>query len=125
MPDKDPVKNRQRVAAWAARNPVRVALRKAKWRAKRAGVPFDLTAADVVIGDLCPVLGISLVRGSGDGAPTIDRRIPELGYVRGNVTVISNKANRIKNDATLEDLKRIALWLELDTSPPTCIGSRS
>lgn len=40
-----------------------------------------------------------------EDSPSIDKVIPELGYVRGNVWVISNKANRIKNNATLEELK--------------------
>ena len=38
--------------------------------------------------------------------------IPELGYIKGNVWVISNKANRIKNNATLEELRLLVKNLE-------------
>lgn len=33
------------------------------------------------------------------------------GYVKGNITVISNKANRIKNNGTAEEHEAIAKWL--------------
>jgi hypothetical protein len=111
---EDPVANRRAVAAWAAKNPVKLTLRKAKWRAKRDGVPFNLVASDVVIPEFCPVLGLKLERGwlsANDGSPTLDKRVPSDGYVRGNVTVISNKANRIKNDATVEELQAVVDWL--------------
>ena len=85
----------------------------AKARAKARGVPFGLTAADVDVPFRCPVLGIKLVPGQGrngpiDSSPTLDRIIPALGYVRGNVIVVSWRANRIKNDATIEELRSIA-----------------
>lgn len=42
----------------------------------------------------------------------MDRVIPELGYVKGNVEIISYRANRLKNDATYHELRAISLWLE-------------
>lgn len=74
-----------------------------RYRAKRAGVAFNLSPDDIVIPDKCPVLGIPLVRQRGqhmDGTPTVDRIRPALGYVRGNVMVISWRANRLKCDST-------------------------
>jgi len=53
-------------------------------------------------------LGIPLKIGNGkrtDGSATLDRVLPDLGYVPGNVIVISFRANRIKNDATLDELR--------------------
>lgn len=47
-----------------------------------------------------------------DGSPTIDRIINDLGYVKGNVIVISWRANRIKSDATLAELKAIVAFYE-------------
>ncbi len=99
-------------AKW--RTPVKVMLRSARRRAKVAGVPFSITADDVHIPEVCPVLGIVLKRGTGkpdDCSPTLDRRIPRLGYVPGNVAVISSRANRIKTDATLAELDAVAAWL--------------
>ena len=83
--------------------------------AKQSGIPFSITHKDIFIPDTCPALGIPLVKGDGkqhDGSPTLDRVNPELGYVKGNVVVISYKANRIKNNGNLEDLKAVAAWME-------------
>lgn len=74
------------------------------------GLPFDLTPEDVLIPDICPVLSIPLERVSEnkDNAPSLDRINNSLGYVRGNVVVISFKANRIKSNASLSDLRKVA-----------------
>jgi len=88
----------------------------AKYRAKRLGVLFDLDLRDVVIPDKCPVLGIPLTSSTSGKAvassPSLDRMIPEKGYVRGNVFVISYRANVLKNDATLDEIKAIVTYLE-------------
>lgn len=94
---------------------------KAKQRAKEKGVPFTIKRADVIIPTHCPVLGLRLQTGGGTGkfgesSPTLDRIIPELGYVPGNVAVISWRANRIKNDGTADELQKIADWIR-DNSP--------
>jgi hypothetical protein len=74
----------------------------AKSRAKAKGLPFNITSQDIIIPTLCPVLKIPLIQGEGtitDASPTLDKRVPHLGYVVGNVTVISSLANRIKTNA--------------------------
>ena len=95
-------------------DPIRYKLEKLKIRARKFGVPFDLVAADIAIPTHCPVLGLAL-RGFGEGraenAPEFDRLVPALGYVRGNVAIISRRANRIKNDGTLEEHERIVEWM--------------
>jgi hypothetical protein len=63
---------------------------------------------------VCPVLGLPLFPGRGQptaNSPSIDRVDPSLGYVRDNVWVISNRANMIKNDATLEELEALVCAL--------------
>lgn len=85
----------------------------AKTRARKLELPFTITIDDVVIPSHCPILGIPLFRATGrngqaENSPTLDRIRPELGYVRGNVIVISNRANRIKSDATIKELRDIA-----------------
>lgn len=86
-------------------------LRSAKARAKKRGLAFDLTREDIAIPSLCPVLGIELVQGvwSGfiDSSPTLDRIDSAGGYTRGNVVVISWRANRIKCDATVSEMKKL------------------
>ena len=89
-------------------------LQRAKSRAIQKGVPFSLTIDDIIIPEYCPILKTKLEQGDkihNDNSPSLDRLIPSLGYVPGNVTVISYKANRIKNDATPEELKAIVAWV--------------
>lgn len=88
-------------------------LANARQRAAKAGVPFGITRADIVIPSHCPVLGVELVRrigrkGGCDSSPSLDRIIPDLGYVPGNIVVVSRRANRIKTDATVEELEAVA-----------------
>ena len=93
-------------------------LRAAKCRAKEKGVPFDLSESDITIPEVCPALGIPISISPGratDNSPSLDRIIPALGYVRGNVRVISNRANRIKYDATLVELRAVVAYLEKAT----------
>jgi hypothetical protein len=87
----------------------------AKCRAKKKGVPFTITEDDITVPEFCPILGIKLRKGTRKvhhDSPSLDRLIPELGYVPGNVFVISNRANAIKNTGTVEEHRRIADWME-------------
>ncbi len=80
---------------------------KAKVRARAQNVPFSITEADVMIPSHCPYLGIELKVGEGKfspNSPSLDKIIPELGYVPGNVRVISFMANAMKQNATPEQL---------------------
>lgn len=79
----------------------------AKKRAKELVLPFNLDLEDILIPTVCPLLGITIEKGVGtytDNSPTLDRIFPHLGYVKGNVWVVSMRANRIKQDASLEEL---------------------
>ena len=83
---------------------------RAQSRSRKLGLPFNITIEDIVIPEFCPILGIKLNVGLGkvsDASPSLDKVIPGLGYVRGNIQVISNRANRIKTDATLNELKKV------------------
>ena len=79
-----------------------------------SNIPFDITPEDIFIPQYCPVLGIKLQIGNGDSdnSPSLDRIVPVSGYVRNNIQVISTRANRIKNDATLVELRCVLHWLE-------------
>ena len=94
----------------------------AKQRAKKQGVPFELDPLylrQIGIPEYCPVLGIPINKAPGDGSgerndnsPSLDKFIPSLGYVPGNIHVISWRANRLKNDGTPEDWRKIAEWCQ-------------
>lgn len=82
-----------------------------KWRCRRKGLPFNITLEDIEPPVNCPVLGIPLNYNSlhaGPDTPSIDRIIPKLGYIKGNVIVISTRANTLKNNATIEELLKLA-----------------
>ena len=94
-------------------NPVRHRLLTIKAQSKARGIPFDLDVSDIQEATVCPVLGISLSWGTTrtEATAEVDRLVPELGYVRGNVSVISRRANRLKNDGTPEEHELIARWM--------------
>ena len=105
-------------SAWAQAHPERVMWLGAKHHARRLGVPFTIKLEDITIPEYCPVLGIKLSIKGGDDretAPSLDRKIGALGYILGNVFVISNRANRIKSDATADELEKIARYIKLDS----------
>lgn len=90
-----------------------------KMRAKRDNVPCNIVLDDIVIPDVCPVLGIPIEHNANKGfhpnSPSVDRIIPSLGYIRGNVRVISVRANLLKRDGTPEELERVAQYLRGET----------
>ena len=88
---------------------------RAKQRAKKLGLPFNIDESDIVIPEFCPVLGIRLNSGGGDkedSCPSIDRVIPEMGYIKGNVKIISKRANTIKSFGTISDHEKIIEYIK-------------
>lgn len=93
-------------------NPAVQLLGSAKSRAKKYGLDFNLSRADIVVPKVCPALGIPLDFSTKDNVPTLDRVIPAKGYVVGNVHVISWRANRVKLNASLVELQGIVEYLK-------------
>lgn len=102
--------------------------------AKEKNLEHDITKEDIYIPEYCPILGLKLEfsgNGYADNAPSVDRIDNTKGYIKGNVQVISWRANTLKRDATLEELKQLVNYLEkLDAikstikqeHPPTATG---
>lgn len=93
-------------------------LTKAKERNKIKKLPFDIDLEYLlsIATDTCPVFGTDFVWGRYQGArtkfsPSLDRVIPGLGYVKGNVVFISTWANIIKQDAEEKEIYAVADWL--------------
>lgn len=112
--DRD--KRNLRTKAWHRNNPARSYCLAAKRRAKTKGVPFDLEPEDIIFPDICPVLGIPILFSSErvrtDNTPSIDRIVPELGYVKGNIEVVSWRANRLKNNASFEEIEKLYNYMK-------------
>tara|TARA_R100000734_G_C3293715_1_gene85160 strand:+ start:519 stop:968 length:450 start_codon:yes stop_codon:yes gene_type:complete len=91
-------------------------VRRARARALKKDVPCTLTWEELIplVKERCPYfIEIKLdwnnkKKGITKESPTLDRIIPEKGYVDGNVEIISSKANNIKSIGTSEDLYRVA-----------------
>jgi hypothetical protein len=89
-----------------------------KKRAASKGLPFNLDHKYLcaIAPNKCPIFKVELTWGYGNGkvsnnSPSLDRIIPERGYVKGNVAWMSNKANMIKSSADEKDLYAVADWL--------------
>lgn len=72
------------------------------------GRDFDIEITDIVIPDRCPIFKVPMI---GKYSPSVDRINSALGYVKGNIQVISNRANILKNNATAEELYTIANYI--------------
>lgn len=101
---------------WRDENPNEVWLIDIKKRAKKRGLDFSIDISDLIIPEFCPILGIPIFRTKGKytpNSPSLDRIDSSKGYLKGNVQVISHKANTIKNDASLCELVIIGEWAKL------------
>ena len=81
-----------------------------KSRCKRMGREFSIELEDILIPEKCPVFGFNLKREDRETwmfAPSVDRIYSSKGYIKGNVTVVSRRANILKRDATLEELEQL------------------
>lgn len=81
-----------------------------RYRAKKNKIPFDLEPEDIIIPHSCPVFNTPFDT-SLYYRPSIDRINPELGYIKGNIAVISYRANWLKNNSTLEEIKQLHKWM--------------
>lgn len=95
-------------------NVVRTLVNGARSRAKKGGFDFDLNFKDLPLPDVCPVLGIPFdsTNVTTPNSPSIDRLDPNKGYVKGNCVIISHMANRIKSNATPNQIRAVADWVD-------------
>lgn len=89
-------------------------LKQARKNAKAHGHDFNLDIEDIIVPEVCPVFGVPLVMGGPDrnAAPSIDRIRNELGYVKGNVVIVSFRANSAKKDLSLAELRQLVSFYE-------------
>lgn len=98
-----------------SRNPVRYLLNQARYRAKQRGIPFEISYEDLEIPEYCPVFGLKLETSGGrrnDCSFSLDRWDNSKGYIKGNVRVISWKANQYKGDLTLSEVEALYCYMK-------------
>jgi hypothetical protein len=96
-------------------------LQQARVRAKQRGFECSLTLDDLIkmfpADRKCPALGLDLMwgtngKGNRNNSPSLDRIDSSLGYTKDNVCIISWKANRIKSNATPDELEAILYYMK-------------
>lgn len=102
-----------------AKDPYAKILAAKKHICKKKGLPFDLDKEYLIsiYKPVCPILGIEMIQMNQDNPradenATLDRLVPELGYVKGNVTFMSFRANRLKGDASFEEIEALYNWMK-------------
>jgi hypothetical protein len=110
-------RNSEYQAKYRSNNRFAIRMRSCRARSKEKDLPFNLTTEylESIWTGTCPAFGTTLNINSkkgSEGHAQLDRIIPNLGYVEGNVVWLSERANRIKDDASLEDLERLIKWLK-------------
>lgn len=89
---------------------------RARGRAKAKGLPFNIEVSDIILPNECPILGIPLKENKGKPGAyrdsySLDRIVPEKGYVKGNIQVISQLANGMKQNATPEEILKFSKYM--------------
>jgi len=103
---------------------------RAKARAEKKDMEFDLEIKDIVVPTHCPVLGILFefnnTHCTKDSSPSIDRIDNTRGYTKDNIRIISFRANKIKSDHTIGTLRAIVRYMENPHKRRVCnFGSNS
>ena len=93
---------------------IRVLLRDARHRAKKRNITFSLTIEDIkkIVIKKCPILGMKLKIGMDNwqNSPSLDRIDNDKGYIKENVIMVSHMANSIKNQATPDQIQKVATF---------------
>lgn len=99
-------------------NPFKSLHRTKKSECKKKGIAYDLTEDYLksIWTGFCPVTGgkLSIANRVGEHHKSawLDRIDPDGGYVQGNVAFISGRMNRIKYNATIEELELLLNWMK-------------
>lgn len=94
---------------------------RAKQRAKKKNLDFNIELSDIFIPEYCPILNtpiklyledMSQSNVSRANSPSLDRIDSKKGYVKNNIIVISYRANIVKGQGTAIEHKKIAQWMK-------------
>lgn len=94
----------------------RYLVKSARRRAVERNLEFSIVAEDIVLPEMCPLLGISMRMNEQkreDNSYSIDRLDNNKGYTKDNIWIISSRANFLKNNATIEELELLVKNLRM------------
>ena len=114
MPLKEKSSRCQYLRDWKSNNREKILFQQAQYRAKAKNIPFNIEISDIIIPKICPILGLPLkkaIDGNRDLSPSLDRVDNTQGYIKGNIQVISSKANTMKHNADKADLINFSNWV--------------
>lgn len=97
------------------KNPLNLVLIGLKARAKKKGLECNIELADFELITHCPVLGFELDYFNEKqlyNSPSFDRIDPNKGYIKGNVRIISWRANNLKSNGTIEEFEQIIRYMK-------------
>lgn len=105
----------KRYKRWKERDPIKAMLQGIKGNAQKKGIECTLTVTDLIVPDKCPILNIPLEFSEKRtyNTPSVDRIDNDRGYTPDNIVICSWRANMLKKDATVQELKRIADYYTL------------
>lgn len=83
----------------------------AKTRAKEKELDFSIDIEDIIIQDKCPVFNIEY-SDKGWSAPSLDRTDSSKGYIKGNIVVMSKRANALKSNASINELEMVLDYMK-------------
>ena len=112
----DNIRANNPILLWATR-----AIADMKKRSKRNNIICEITRNDLmqIAPKICQIFNVELLydnqQTTKDNSPSVDRLDNSKGYTIDNINVISHKANRIKSNATIEDLIKVRDWLYLQS----------
>jgi hypothetical protein len=108
--EENKIKRKMQSKKFREENPIQRLFYGAKNRAKEFNLDFNIEPEDLFLPEICPVFKTKF-KSKTSYAMSLDRIDPSKGYVKGNIQIISKKANTMKSNATKEELKQFADWI--------------
>jgi len=99
---------------WRSMSTEEKILKRVKERVRTQNLPFNLELSDIIIPKYCPIFNIPLFTSDkvGPNTPSIDRVLNNLGYVKGNIRIISMKANSMKGAMTIDECETLLRYMK-------------
>lgn len=88
-------------------------VQRSKFRAMKKNIPHNITEEDIIIPEYCPILGVKIeMKRNSKYGPSIDQIVPGKGYIKGNIQIISRRANYLKSNITPDEVDLLYRWFE-------------